>query len=121
MFKDIKEANLQDKTVLLRVDYNVPIQNNKILDDTKIKASLKTINYLLENNCRIIILSHLGKIKSDKDKEKYSLEIVAKRLNELVNTQVIFSRYTRSPELDLKVKTLNPKEILVLENTRFEN
>ena len=121
MFKDIKEANLQDKTVLLRVDYNVPIQNNKILDDTKIKASLKTISYLLENNCRIIILSHLGKIKSDKDKEKYSLEIVAKRLNELVNTQVIFSRYTRSPELDLKVKTLNPKEILVLENTRFED
>ena len=121
MFKDIKEANLQDKTVLLRVDYNVPIQDNKILDDTKIKASLKTINYLLENNCRIIVLSHLGKIKSAKDKEKYSLEIVAKRLNELVNTQVIFSRYTRSPELDLKVKTLNPKEILVLENTRFED
>ena len=121
MFKNINEADLRDKTVLLRVDYNVPIQNNEILDDTKIKASLKTINYLLENNCRIIILSHLGKIKSAKDKEKYSLEVVAQRLNELVNTQVIFSRYTRSPELDLKVKTLNNKEILVLENTRFED
>ena len=121
MFKKINEADLRDKTVLLRVDYNVPIQNNEILDDTKIKVSLKTINYLLENNCRIIILSHLGKIKSAKDKEKYSLEVVAQRLNELVNTQVIFSRYTRSPELDLKVKTLNNKEILVLENTRFED
>ena len=121
MFKNINEADLRDKTVLLRVDYNVPIQNNEILDDTKIKASLKTINYLLENNCRIIILSHLKKKKSAKDKEKYSLEVVAQRLNELVNTQVIFSRYTRSPELDLKVKTLNNKEILVLENTRFED
>ena len=121
MFKNIKEADLKDKIVILREDYNVPIKDNNILDDTKILASLKTINYLLANNCKIIILSHLGKIKSEKDKSKYSLEIVAKRLNELVPVSVIFAKYTRNVEIDLKVRELKSKEILVLENTRYED
>ena len=121
MFINIQDADLLNKTVILREDYNVPIKDNQILDDTKIKASLKTINYLISKNCKIIILSHLGKIKSEKDKQKYSLELVAKRLNELVNVSVIFAKYTRDFNLDIIVKKLEYKEILVLENTRFED
>ena len=65
---------LKNKKVLLRCDYNVPIENGIILDDTKILASLDTIEYLLNQNCSIIILSHLGKVKSEEDKLKYTLE-----------------------------------------------
>src|SRR5574344_398965 len=88
----LQNMDVKDKTVLLRCDYNVPIKDGKILDDTKIKASLKTINYLLNNNCKIIILSHLGKIKSENDKKLNTLEPVAKRLIELIDTKIIFSK-----------------------------
>lgn len=117
----LQNMNVSNKTVIVRVDYNVPVKDNEILDDNKIKASLETINYLINNNCKIILLSHFGKIKSEEDKKNNSLEIVAKRLNELVSSSVIFSRETRSPELVIRVKKLNPKEILVVENTRFED
>lgn len=117
----IQDMDINGKKVLLRVDYNVTIKDGNIIDDSKIVRSLKTINYLLDHNCKIIILSHLGKVTKEEDKLKYSLEIVAKRLKELVNTKVIFSKQTRDMELNKLINNLKEKEIVVLENTRFED
>lgn len=119
MKKSIQNIDIKDKRVVLRVDYNVPIQNGIILDDAKIKETLETINYLLEKDCKIVILSHLGKIKSEEDKYKYSLEPVAKHLKSLINTEVYFAKDILSSDLKNRVDELKPREILMLENTRF--
>ena len=115
----IEKMDLKDKTVIVRCDYNVPIYQGMILDDTKIVASLETIRYLITNNCKIIILSHLGKVKSEEDKELYSLEPVAKRLKELVGREVYFSREILDPELSKRIELMLPRDILMLENTSF--
>ena len=117
----LQDMNVDKKKIVLRVDYNVSIKNGEIIDDSKIVRSLKTINYLIDHDCKIIVLSHLGKVKKEEDKAKNSLEIVAKRLKELVSTKVIFSKQTRSDALKDLVDKLNEKEILVLENTRYED
>lgn len=119
MKQTLQNTNVSNQTVILRVDYNVPMNNGMILDDTKIKETLDTINYLLKENCKIIILSHLGKIKTEADKKKNSLEPIAKRLKELLKQEVYFSKENFNPELKLRVQKLKPKEILMLENTRF--
>ena len=85
MKQRIQNMNLKNKRVILRLDLNVPINNGQILDDTKIVASLETIKYLLSQNCSIVILSHLGKIKEEADKKKYTLEPVALHLKTLLN------------------------------------
>ena len=117
----LQNMDIDNKRIILRVDYNVPIKDGKIIDDSKIVRSLKTVNYLIDHNCKIVILSHLGKVKREEDKVNNSLEVVAKRLKELVNTKVIFSKQTRSDALDEMIGTLKEKEIVVLENTRFED
>ena len=117
----LQKMDVDNKKVIVRCDFNVPIKNNAILDDYKIIASLDTINYLIEHNAKIILLSHLGKIKKEEDKLNNSLELVAKRLNELLNTKVIFSKQTRHPLLTEKINQLNPREVILLENTRFED
>ena len=71
MKQTLQNTNVSNQTVILRVDYNVPMNNGMILDDTKIKETLDTINYLLKENCKIIILSHLGKVKTEVDKKNY--------------------------------------------------
>ena len=76
MFKTLRNTDVKNKRVVLRCDLNVPIKDGFILDDSKIKASLETINYLIENDCKIIILSHLGKVKTKADKAKNTLEPV---------------------------------------------
>ena len=119
--KTIKEADLKGKTVIVRVDYNVPIKNGIIEDENRIKESLDTIKYLLENNCKIILMSHLGKVKTIEDKDNNSLEVVSKKLGELLNMNIHFSRSTRSGELESKINLLNFGEILLMENTRFED
>jgi len=113
--------DVKNKTVLLRCDFNVPVENGKILDDSKIVASLDTINYLVKEGAKIIILSHFGKVKTEEDKKKNSLAPVAARLQQLVNTKVVFSKQTRSIYLEAKIATMSPGQILVLENTRFED
>ena len=70
MKKTIKDYDLKGKKVIIRVDFNVPIENGEIIDDNRIKASLETINYAIDNEAKIILLSHLGRIKSEEDKEK---------------------------------------------------
>jgi len=121
MKKSIRDMDVRGKTVLLRCDFNVPMKNGKILDDSKIIASLATIDYLIKQEAKIVIMSHFGKVKSEEDKEKNSLVPVATRLQELVKTRVIFSRQTRSLYLEAKIGQMKPGEIMVLENTRYED
>ena len=119
--ESIKKCDVGGKKVIVRVDFNVPIEDGKIVDDTRIISSLKTINYLLENGAKIILLSHLGRVKSKEDKEKYSLEIVAKHLSSLVNAPVYFVPQTRGDILEKTVESLEDREIVLVENTRFED
>lgn len=121
MKKRIQDVDVKGKRVLLRCDFNVPIKNGRILDDSKIIESLTTIEYLIKQGAKIIILSHFGKVKSEEDKEKNSLMPVAKHLQSLVSSKVIFSTQTRSIYLSTKIDEMNPGDILVLENTRFED
>ena len=121
MKKTIKDYDLNNKKVIIRVDFNVPIKDNKILDDNRIKESLKTIEYAIEKGAKIILMSHLGRIKTEEDKKNNSLEIVAKRLSELLNKEVIFINKTRGEELENAINNLKPKEVLLMENTRFED
>ena len=120
--KRINEVNLKNKTVIIRVDYNVPINDKlEITDDNRIKESLKTINYCLDNNCKIILLSHLGKVKKEEDKLKYSLKPVSERLSLLLNKKVTFVPETRGDLVKETVLKMQPSDIVMLENTRFED
>jgi len=119
--KSIKETEIKNKRVILRSDLNVTIKNGSIIDDTKILKSLDTINYLLENNNSIIILSHLGKVKSEEDKIKNTLLPVYNRLKELLNVNIYFSKLTKGEELENLVNNLKEREILLVENTRHED
>jgi len=119
--KFIEDTNIENKKVILRCDLNVTIKDGSIVDATKIKESLKTINYLLSKNCSIIILSHLGKIKCEEDKNKNSLYIVKLELEKLLNKKIYFSKTTRGEELNELADSLKPQDILLVENTRFED
>lgn len=119
--QSIKGIDVTGKRAIVRVDYNVPITDGKIDDDTKILASLKTINYLLDKKAKIILLSHLGRIKSQADKESHSLEIVAKHLSTLVSCGIYFIPFTRGEIVNKTIENMNNGEIVILENTRFED
>ena len=121
MKKRLIDMDVRDKKILLRCDFNVPIENGNILDDSKILAALDTIEYLINQGCRIIILSHLGKVKSEEDKKKNTLEPVAKRLKELLKTKVTFSKQCVSPAIKDAVSSMIPGDVLLLENTRHED
>lgn len=119
--KSIKGVNVKGKKVIVRVDFNVPIKDDKITDDTRIVGSLQTINYLIENGAKIILLSHLGRVKSQEDKKKNSLNIVAKRLSKMVKVPVYFVPNTRGNIIEETIDNLLEGEILLMENTRFED
>lgn len=121
MKKTIKDFDLNNKKVIIRVDFNVPMKDDKILDDNRIISSLKTIEYAIKSGAKVILMSHLGRIKEEKDKEKNSLKPVGLRLSELLNQEVIFSSTTRGRELEEKVNNLKSGEVLLIENTRFED
>ena len=89
MKRTIKDFDLEGKKIIIRCDLNVPIENGVITDDTRIIASLRTIKYALRFNTKIILLSHLGKIKTEEDKKKNSLYPVVERLREYLNTEVL--------------------------------
>ena len=117
--RDLSDAQLRGKRALLRVDFNVPLDENcEVTDDTRIRASLPTIQLLLERGARPVILSHLGRPKG-KPEQKYSLQPVSKRLAELIGCNVNFVESTDSDEALKASENLNPGEILLLENTRF--
>ena len=120
--KWIEELDLNNKKVIIRVDYNVPLDCNlNIVDDNRIKESLKTIKYCLEKNCKIILLSHLGKVKKESDLETKSLKVVSKRLSELLEKEVLFIAKTRGIDVDIAVNNMKPGDVILLENTRFED
>mgnify|MGYP000261237705 FL=1 len=117
--KTIKDIDVTNKKVIVRVDYNVPIINGRILDNNRIVASLETINYLLSKNAKIILMSHLGKIKTKSDLEANSLKPVRDELSILLHKDIKFSSTLKGKELDDLVNNLNPGDILLLENTRY--
>ncbi len=119
--KTIKDFDLNNKKVIIRVDFNVPIKDGVIEDDTRIKESLKTINYAIEHNAKVILMSHLGRIKEASDKIKNTLKPVSIRLSELLNKDVIFIPSTRGIELETAIDNLNNGDVLLMENTRFED
>ncbi len=119
--KTIRDFDLNNKKVIIRVDFNVPIKDGIITDDTRIKESLKTINYAINNNAKVILMSHLGRIKEESDKLKNTLKPVSIRLSELLNKQVIFVPNTRGEELEEKINNLQSGDVLLMENTRFED
>ena len=119
--KSIETANVKGKKVIVRVDFNVPIKDGKIIDDNRIVSSLKTINYLVNKGAKVILLSHLGRVESEEDKNKNSLKLVANHLSSLVKCPVYFIPNTRGEELEHAIDNLLEKEILVVENTRFED
>lgn len=121
MKKTIRDFDLKNKKVIIRVDFNVPIKDGIITDDNRIKQSLETINYAIENQAKVILLSHLGRIKTIEDKENYTLEPVALRLSELLDKEIIFVEETRGEILEEEINNLNPGDILLVENTRFED
>ena len=122
MKKTIKDYTYEDKKVIVRCDLNVPMDDNSnITDDTRILESLQTINYLIDNQAKIIILSHLGKIKTEEDKKHNTLYPVYLKLKELLDTNVYFSKETRGEELEDKVSKLQNGEVLLIENTRYED
>jgi phosphoglycerate kinase len=119
--KTIKDINVKGKKVLIRVDFNVPLKNGEISDENRIVEALPTIKYVLSHGGRAIVFSHLGRVKDEADKAKNSLEIVAKRLSEHLNQKVVFVPVTRGKALEDAINALKNGEVLMFENTRFED
>lgn len=121
MKKTVKDYDLNNKKVIIRCDFNVPLKDGKIVDDNRIKESLETINYCINENAKLILLSHLGRIKSEEDLSKNSLSQVAVRLSELLKRPVTFIPKTRGKEVEDAISNMKPKDVIMLENTRFED
>ena len=119
--KTIDNINLNNKKVLVRVDFNVPIIDGIITSTKRIDASLKTIKKLINSNAKIILFSHLGRIKSEEDKLKNSLRVVSLYLSKVLNKEVKFINKTRGRELESQIESLNNGEIILVENTRYED
>jgi len=116
--KTVRDIDLKDKRVLLRVDFNVPMQDGKITDDKRIRASLPTIKYILDQGAALILMSHLGRPKSASDSE-FSLRPAAEVLSSLLEIPVKMAPDSVGSEVETMVKDLQPGEVLMLENTRF--
>lgn len=119
--KIVTDLDVKGKKVLMRVDFNVPMKDGKITDDNRIVAALPTIKYVLENGGKVIAFSHLGKVKTEEDLAKKSLKTVSERLGELLGQPVKFVPATRGAELEAAVAELKDGEIMMFENTRFED
>ena len=119
--KVVTDLAVTGKKVLVRVDFNVPMKDGEITNDNRIVQALPTIEYLLENNAKVILFSHLGKVKTEEDKAKLSLKPVATRLGELLGKDVTFVPQTRGAELEEAINNLKDGDVLVFENTRFED
>ncbi len=116
--KTVKDIDVKGKKVLVRVDYNVPIKDGKVADDTRIRAAMPTLKYLLDHGAAVILMSHLGRPKGGPD-PKYSLRPVADYLSQLLGKPVKFADDCIGPIAEKAAKDLKPGEVLLLENTRF--
>ena len=117
--KTVRDADVDGKRVLVRVDFNVPLQDGVVTDDTRVRAAIPTIKYLKEHNAAIILMSHLGRPKGDGPEPALSLKPAADKLAELTGYDVKFVDDTYGEKAEAAVKALKPGEILVLENVRF--
>jgi phosphoglycerate kinase len=117
--KSIRDLDWSGKRALVRVDFNVPLSDGHVTDDTRIQAALPTINYLLAQGAAVILMSHLGRPKGGPD-PKYSMKVTADHLATLISVPVQFINATTGPAAEAAVAQLQPGQVLVLENTRFD-
>ena len=116
--KTIRDIDVNGKKVLVRVDFNVPLKDGEITDETRIQAALPTIKYLLENNAKVILCSHLGRPKGE-FKPEFSLQPVARRLQALLTNKVTFATDVIGKSADEAVANIKEGEVVLLENLRF--
>ena len=123
----VKDLNVKGQRVIVRVDFNVPLKGGEIRDDNRIVAALPTIKELLSKGARVILMSHLGKVKHkeapevvEEQKKKNNMAPVAKRLSELLGQEVVFVPVTRGEELEKAAMALKDGEVLLMQNTRYE-
>ncbi len=117
----IDDLDLKSKKVLVRVDFNVPIKNGVIGDDNRMVAALPTIKHIIEQGGKAILFSHLGRVKTEEDKKELTLRPVAEHLAELLNKPVTFVPATRGAQLEDAINNMNDGDVLLVENTRFED
>ena len=121
MKKVITDLDVMGKKILMRVDFNVPMKDGKITDENRIVQALPSIKYVLENGGKAIVFSHLGKVKTEEDLEKRNIEPVALRLSELLEKPVKFINATRGKELEKAILEMKDGEIVMFQNTRYED
>lgn len=119
--KIVSDLDLKGKVVLERVDFNVPLKNGEITNDNRIVQALPTIKYILEQGGKLVLFSHLGKVKEESDKKELTLKPVADSLTEKLGKEVVFIPETRGEKLESAIKNLNEGDVLLVENTRFED
>lgn len=119
--KTIRDFDLNNKRVLIRVDFNVPIKDGVITDDNRIRESLDTINYAINNHAKVVLFSHLGRIKEEADLAKNDLLPVSIRLSELLGKEVKFINKTRGVELEDAIHNMSDGDVILVQNTRYED
>ncbi|NVY97063.1 phosphoglycerate kinase [Lactobacillus sp. DCY120] len=117
----VSDVDVNGKKVLMRADFNVPVKDNQITNDNRIVAALPTIKYVLEHHGKLVLLSHLGRVKSDADKAGLTLAPVAQRLSELLKQEVKFVATNEGSELEDAIAAMNDGDVLLMENTRFQD
>lgn len=119
--KIVSDLDLKGKVVLERADFNVPLKDGEITNDNRIVQALPTIKYIIEQGGKLVLFSHLGKVKEESDKEGLSLKPVADDLSKKLGKEVTFVPETRGEKLETAIKNLNEGDVLLVENTRFED
>lgn len=119
--KIVSDLELKDKTVLVRADFNVPLKDGEITNDNRIVQALPTIKYIIEQGGKVVLFSHLGKVKEDSDKESLTLKPVADDLSKKLDKDVVFVPETRGEKLESAIKDLKAGDVLLVQNTRFED
>lgn len=119
--KIVSDLELEDKTVLVRADFNVPLKDGEITNDNRIVQALPTIKYIIEQGGKVVLFSHLGKVKEESDKESLTLKPVADDLSKKLDKDVVFVPETRGEKLESAIKDLKAGDVLLVQNTRFED
>ena len=118
--KSIEDIDVTGKRALVRCDFNVPMKDGKITSEKRIVSALPPIQYLIDHGAQVILCSHMGKPKTEEDRQKYTLAPVAKRLSELLGKEVVFATDVTGPDAKAKAAALQNGDVLLLENTRFD-